>query len=67
MGVAIAEQAEADAACTQSTNLAGVYFAVLNGYQDELIAANQQTITQVKQAVQAQSAYLGTYPAGGGS
>jgi hypothetical protein len=33
--------ARADATCTRSANLAGIYFAVLAGYQRELVAQHR--------------------------
>ncbi len=38
--------AGADAACTGSTNLAGIWFDVLAGYQKQQIAANQEKLTE---------------------
>ncbi|MFC8451771.1 hypothetical protein [Kitasatospora sp. NPDC057223] len=37
--------ARADAACTGSANLAGIWFDVLAGYQKQQIAANQEKLT----------------------
>src|ERR1017187_2485338 len=39
-------QAETDAACTQSTDLAGIYFAVQAGYEQQIVAANQQQLSK---------------------
>ncbi|WEH14505.1 hypothetical protein [Streptomyces sp. VNUA24] len=46
--------ATADESCTRSSNLAGVYFAVLTGYQKQLIAANTEVLTGYKKQVRAQ-------------
>ncbi len=46
--------ATADESCTRSSNLAGVYFAVLTGYQQKLISANTKVLTGYKKQVQAQ-------------
>jgi hypothetical protein len=37
--------ASADANCTQSTDLAGIYFAVQTSYEEQLVNANQQALT----------------------
>jgi hypothetical protein len=37
--------ATADANCTQSTDLAGIYFAVQTSYEQQLVDANQQALT----------------------
>ena len=37
--------ATADANCTQSTDLAGIYFAVQASYEQQLVDANQQALT----------------------
>ncbi len=37
--------AVADATCTQSTDLAGIYFAVLASYEQQIVNANQQALT----------------------
>ena len=37
--------ATADASCTQSTDLAGIYFAVQASYEQQLVSANQQALT----------------------
>jgi hypothetical protein len=37
--------ATADANCTQSTDLAGIYFAVQASYEQQLVNANQQALT----------------------
>jgi hypothetical protein len=34
-----------DAGCTQSTDLAGIYFAVQAGYEQQLVTANQQALS----------------------
>src|ERR1017187_3357994 len=39
-------EAEADAACTQSTDLAGIYFAVQAGYEQQIVDANQQQLSK---------------------
>lgn len=44
--------ATADEACTVSSNLAGLYFAVLAGYQRELIADHGPALTALRQADQ---------------
>lgn len=49
--------ASADVSCTKSTNLAGVYFAVLDGYQQEAVDANSQQLTAVKAAIDAEGVY----------
>ncbi|MGW6832292.1 hypothetical protein ACWGCI_02630 [Streptomyces sp. NPDC054949] len=46
--------ATADESCTRSSNLAAVYFAVLTGYQQQLISANAKVLTGYKEQVQAQ-------------
>ncbi|WP_286247513.1 hypothetical protein [Streptomyces graminofaciens] len=46
--------ATADEKCTRSSNLAGVYFAVLTGYQKQLISANTEVLTGYKKQVQEQ-------------
>ncbi|GHH95971.1 hypothetical protein GCM10017779_64280 [Streptomyces capillispiralis] len=46
--------ATADESCTRSSNLAAVYFAVLTGYQQQLISANAEVLTGYKKQVQAQ-------------
>ncbi|MFJ4487384.1 hypothetical protein ACIP3D_34115 [Streptomyces longwoodensis] len=43
----------ADESCTRSTNLAGIYFAVLAGYQQHLVAANTKVLTDYKKQVDA--------------
>ncbi|NSL42741.1 hypothetical protein [Streptomyces sp. 8P21H-1] len=43
----------ADESCTRSSNLAGIYFAVLTGYQQRLIAANTKVLTDYKKQVHA--------------
>ena len=37
--------ATADANCTQTTDLAGIYFAVQTSYEQQLVDANQQALT----------------------
>jgi hypothetical protein len=37
--------ATADASCTQSADLAGIYFAVQASYEQQLVNANQQALT----------------------
>jgi len=34
-----------DSACTQTSDLAGIYFAVLSSYEQQLVSANQQALT----------------------
>jgi len=41
--------AVADADCTQSTDLAGIYFAVQASYEQQLVNANQQALTTAVQ------------------
>jgi hypothetical protein len=53
-------QAEADAACTQSTDLAGIYFAVQASYEQQVVDANQQQLnTAVRQYRAAYAEELG--------
>jgi hypothetical protein len=42
-----------DAGCTQSSDLAGIYFAVQASYEQELVTANQQTLTTAVQQYKA--------------
>ena len=42
-----------DANCTQSTDLAGIYFAVQASYEQQLVNANQQTLTTAVQQYRA--------------
>jgi hypothetical protein len=42
-----------DADCTQSTDLAGIYFAVLASYEQQLVNANQQALTSAVQQFRA--------------
>jgi hypothetical protein len=42
-----------DATCTQSADLAGLYFAVLASYEQQLVNANQQTLTTAVQQYRA--------------
>jgi hypothetical protein len=52
--------AEADAACTQSTDLAGIYFAVQASYEQQIVDANQQQLnTAVRQYRAAYAEELG--------
>jgi hypothetical protein len=37
--------AVSDASCTQSTDLAGIYFAVQASYEQQIVDANQQALT----------------------
>ena len=46
-------EAEADAACTQSTDLAGIYFAVQAGYEQQIVDANQPQLTKAVQQYRA--------------
>jgi hypothetical protein len=46
-------QAEADAACTQSTDLAGIYFAVQASYEQQVVDANQSQLTKAVQQYRA--------------
>jgi hypothetical protein len=46
-------QAGADAACTQSTDLAGIYFAVQAGYEQQIVDANQPQLTKAVQQYRA--------------
>ncbi|MFD9129799.1 hypothetical protein [Kitasatospora sp. NPDC059571] len=48
--------AEADAACTTGSNLAGIWFAVIAGYQRQQIAANQERLAAYKDEVARQVA-----------
>ena len=53
-------EAEADAACTQSTDLAGIYFAVQASYEQQVVDANQQQLnTAVRQYRAAYAEELG--------
>jgi hypothetical protein len=45
--------AVADADCTQSTDLAGIYFAVQASYEQQLVNANQQALTSAVQQYRA--------------
>jgi len=55
-------EAEADAACTQSTDLAGTFFAVQAGYEQQIVDANQQklaaSVQQYRAAYQKELAKL---------
>lgn len=42
--------AKADASCTEGTDLSGIYFAVQNGYEQELIQQNLPKLRSVKQS-----------------
>ena len=56
--------AATDAGCTQSSDLAGIYFAVQASYEQQLVTANQQALTKAVQ--QYRAAYqkeLGKLPA----
>ena len=46
-------EAEADAACTQSTDLAGIYFAVQAGYEQQIVDANQPQLSKAVQQYRA--------------
>jgi hypothetical protein len=46
-------EAEADAACTQSTDLAGIYFAVQASYEQQVVDANQPQLTKAVQQYRA--------------
>lgn len=50
--------ARADADCTARSELAGLWFAVLAGYQRQLIDRNAQALTAQQEAVRAQDAKL---------
>jgi len=53
-----------DAGCTQSTDLAGIYFAVQASYEQQLVNANQQALTAaVKQYRAAYAKELARLPA----
>jgi hypothetical protein len=45
--------AEADAACTQSSDLAGIYFAVQAGYEQQIVDANQSQLSKAVQQYRA--------------
>lgn len=47
--------ATADQSCTTSSSLAGIYFAVLTGYQQELVSANAAALTAYQKQVRAQT------------
>ncbi|WP_030542200.1 hypothetical protein [Streptomyces albus] len=47
--------AMADESCTRSSNLAGVYFAVLTGYQQQLVSANAEVLTGYEEQIQEQT------------
>ncbi|MFF1909760.1 hypothetical protein [Kitasatospora sp. NPDC058218] len=57
--------ARADADCTLRSNLAGIWFAVLAGYQRQQIDRNAQALTAQQEAVRAQDAKLTRLVAGG--
>src|SRR6201999_3226461 len=42
-----------DAACTDSSDLAGIYFAVQASYEQQLVSANQQALTTAAQQYRA--------------
>jgi hypothetical protein len=46
-------QAGADAGCTQSTDLAGIYFAVQASYEQQVVDANQPQLTKAVQQYRA--------------
>lgn len=46
--------ATVDESCTRSSNLAAVYFAVLTGYQQQLISANTEVLTGYEKQVREQ-------------
>ncbi|MER7756428.1 hypothetical protein [Kitasatospora sp. NPDC097643] len=50
--------ARADAACTTSTNLAGIWFTALAGYQKQLVAANEQGLAEYRKRYQEYQAQL---------
>ncbi|MGW6917545.1 hypothetical protein ACWGB8_27480 [Kitasatospora sp. NPDC054939] len=50
--------ARADASCTTGSNLAGVWFAALTGYQQQLIAANQEKLAEYRDGWKAYRAKL---------
>ncbi|MGW4895363.1 hypothetical protein ACWEQL_24290 [Kitasatospora sp. NPDC004240] len=50
--------ARADAACTTGSNLAGVWFTALAGYQEQLIAANQEKLAAYRSSHQEYRAKL---------
>jgi hypothetical protein len=53
-----------DADCTQSTDLAGIYFAVQASYEQQLVNANQQALTSAVQQYRALYAkYVSELPA----
>jgi hypothetical protein len=45
--------AEADAACTQSTDLAGIWFAVQADYEQQIVGASQQQLSKAVQQYRA--------------
>jgi hypothetical protein len=56
--------AVADAHCTQSTDLAGIYFAVQASYEEQFVSANQQELNQeVRDYKAAFARELGQLPA----
>ncbi|MFJ3790341.1 hypothetical protein [Kitasatospora sp. NPDC090091] len=59
--------ARADADCTARVNLAGIWFAVLAGYQRQQIERNAQALTAHQEAVRAQEAKLAQLLAAEGS
>ncbi|MFI9329696.1 hypothetical protein ACIGZJ_19390 [Kitasatospora sp. NPDC052868] len=59
--------ARADAECTAGSNLAGIWFAVLAGYQRQQIDRNAQALNAQREAVRAQDAKLSRLLAGDGS
>jgi hypothetical protein len=59
--------AKADAACTSSVDLAGIYFAALAGYERELAAPHAKALAAVRRANQSQTARTAQIVAAGGS
>ena len=55
-GSAEVTAAETDVTCTVDSNLAGVYFGVLSGYQQELATANSVDLGKVRQQIAAEVA-----------
>jgi hypothetical protein len=56
--------AVADATCTQSADLAGIYLAVQASYEQQIVTANQQALnTAVQQYKAAYAKELGELPA----
>jgi hypothetical protein len=64
VGQAQLAAAVSDANCTQSTDLAGIYFAVQASYEQQLVNANQQALTAaVRQYKAAYAKELSKLPA----